>query len=29
MYNVMGFDWTLNGSNVDAIIAIARRLFEE
>ena len=29
VYNVMGFDWTLNGSNVDAVIAIARSLFEE
>ena len=29
VYNVMGFDWTLNGSNVDAVIAIARSLFEK
>lgn len=29
VYNVMGFDWTLNGSNVDAVIAIARSLFDE
>ena len=29
VYNVMGFDCTLNGSNVDAVIAIARSLFEE
>ena len=29
VYNVMGFDGTLNGSNVNAVIAIARSLFEE
>ena len=28
-YDVNGYDWTLNGSNVDAVIAIARSLFEE
>ena len=29
VYNVMGFDGTLNGSNVEAVSAIARSLFEE
>ncbi len=29
VYDVDGYDWTLNGSNVDAVIAIARSLFEE
>ncbi len=28
VYRVRGLDWTLNGSNVDAVIAIARSLFE-
>ena len=28
VYDVDGYDWTLNGSNVDAAIAIARSLFE-
>lgn len=28
VYNVIGFDWTLNGNNVDAVVAIARSLFE-
>ena len=28
VYHVRGLDWTLNGSNVDAVIAIARSLFE-
>lgn len=29
VYHVRGLDWTLNGSNVGAVIAIARSLFEE
>ena len=28
-YDVNGYDWTLTGNNVDAVIAIARSLFEE
>ena len=28
-YDVNGYDWTLNGSNIDAVIAIARSLFDE
>ena len=28
VYDVEGYDWTLNGSNVDAVIAIALSLFE-
>ena len=28
VYRVRGLDWTLNGSNVDAVVAIARSLFE-
>ena len=29
VYRVRGLDWTLNGSNVGAVVAIARSLFEE
>ena len=29
VYRVRGLDWTLNGSNVDAVVAIARSLFDE
>ena len=28
VYDIEGYDWTLNGSNADAVIAIARSLFE-